>query len=287
MSTVVTKRDPFVLFFNISCLSCYVSSVSLRAAPVLRAHSRSDLRRRRRFSVTLHQERGCWPFKRDAAGPADVGRADRPCASLRRRCRPHHGLRTADSTEDEPTSQRPISSRSGDGREAEAAAPVEGRRAGESRLRPPRSSSMPSSRAKFGDSIKRGPNPGSGDMSVNLSVQQVLSLWVSGSALQHFTEMWYWVFLWCLFSSLFVHGAAGLLMLVMLQRHRWGRLITLVLVSVGFLASLGGGVLTSAAVAGVYRMAGKGMVPLEALVLGVGQTALSVVISFSRILATL
>lgn len=58
-------------------------------------------------------------------------------------------------------------------------------------------------------------------------------------------EMWYWVFLWCLFSSLFVHGAVGLLMLVMLQRHKRGRLITVVLVSVGFLASLSGGVITS------------------------------------------
>lgn len=57
--------------------------------------------------------------------------------------------------------------------------------------------------------------------------------------------MWYWVFLWCLFTSLFVHGAVGLLMLVMLQRHKRGRLITLVLVSVGFLASLSGGVITS------------------------------------------
>lgn len=59
------------------------------------------------------------------------------------------------------------------------------------------------------------------------------------------SEMWYWVFLWCLFSSLFVYGAVGLLMLVMLQRHKRGRLITLVLVSVGFLASLSGGVITS------------------------------------------
>lgn len=45
--------------------------------------------------------------------------------------------------------------------------------------------------------------------------------------------------------------------------------------------------LSGAAVAGVYRVAGKDMAPLEALVFGVGQTALSVVISFSRILATL
>ncbi|XP_028317065.1 transmembrane protein 170B [Gouania willdenowi] len=151
---------------------------------------------------------------------------------------------------------------------------------------------MPSSRAQHSVWIKTGSYPGrtmsaSRDYTVNLSVQQVLSLWVQGATLQHFTEMWYWVFLWCLFSSLFVHGAAGLLMLVMLQRHKWGRLITLVLVSVGFLATLTGSVITSAAVAGVYRVAGKDMAPLEALVFGVGQTSLSVVISFSRILATL
>ncbi|KPP56604.1 transmembrane protein 170B-like [Scleropages formosus] len=121
------------------------------------------------------------------------------------------------------------------------------------------------------------------------SVQHVLSLGVQGAvpALQHFTEMWYWVFLWCLFSSLVVHGAVGLLMFVALQRHRRGRLITLVLLSVGLLSSLSGAVITSAAVAGVYRVAGKDMAPLEALVFGMGQTALTVLISLSRILATL
>ncbi|XP_029506082.1 transmembrane protein 170B-like [Oncorhynchus nerka] len=153
---------------------------------------------------------------------------------------------------------------------------------------------MSSSKATYSHLTKRGANPGRGgdrnmirDFSVNLSVQQVLSLWVQGTTLQHFTEMWYWVFLWCLFSSLLVHGAMGLLMLVMLQRHKRGRLITLVLVSLGFLTSLVGGVITSAAVAGVYRVAGKDMAPLQALVFGVGQTTLSVLISFSRILATL
>ncbi|CAL8396672.1 unnamed protein product [Gadus morhua 'NCC'] len=162
---------------------------------------------------------------------------------------------------------------------------------------------MSSPRAAFSHLIKRAAKPGGAggegggggggtmntnrDYNINLSVQQVLSLWVQGSTLQHFTEMWYWVFLWCLFSSLFVHGGVGLLMLVMLQRHRRGRIITVVMVSVGFLASLSGGVVTSAAVAGVYRVAGKDMAPLEALVLGVGQTTFSVIISFSRILATL
>ncbi|NWQ79193.1 T170B protein, partial [Columbina picui] len=101
------------------------------------------------------------------------------------------------------------------------------------------------------------------------------------------SEMWYWVFLWALFSSLFVHGAVGVLMFVMLQRHRQGRLISVIVVSIGFLCSVTGAMITSAAVAGIYRVAGKNMAPLEALVFGVGQTVLTLIISFSRILATL
>ncbi|KAM9122036.1 transmembrane protein 170A isoform 2-T2 [Pangshura tecta] len=42
-----------------------------------------------------------------------------------------------------------------------------------------------------------------------------------------------------------------------------------------------------AAIAGVYRAAAKQMIPFEALTLGVGQTFCVMVISFSRILATL
>uniref|UniRef100_A0A7M4E192 Transmembrane protein 170B n=1 Tax=Crocodylus porosus TaxID=8502 RepID=A0A7M4E192_CROPO len=100
-------------------------------------------------------------------------------------------------------------------------------------------------------------------------------------------KMWYWVFLWALFSSLFVHGAVAVLMFVMLQRHRQGRLISVIVVSIGFLGSVTGAMITSAAVAGIYRVAGKNMAPLEALVFGVGQTVLTLIISFSRILATL
>ncbi|XP_063115950.1 transmembrane protein 170B [Cavia porcellus] len=122
---------------------------------------------------------------------------------------------------------------------------------------------------------------------INLSVQQVLSLWAHGTVLRNLTEMWYWIFLWALFSSLFVHGAAGVLMFVMLQRHRHGRVISVIAVSIGFLASVTGAMITSAAVAGIYRVAGKNMAPLEALVWGVGQTVLTLIISFSRILATL
>ncbi|XP_054361711.1 transmembrane protein 170B isoform X2 [Mirounga angustirostris] len=80
---------------------------------------------------------------------------------------------------------------------------------------------------------------------INLSVQQVLSLWAHGTVLRNLTEMWYWIFLWALFSSLFVHGAAGVLMFVMLQRHRQGRVISLVAVSIGFLASVTGAMITT------------------------------------------
>eukprot|EP00076_Gallus_gallus_P013090 XP_015131468.1 transmembrane protein 170B isoform X2 [Gallus gallus] len=80
---------------------------------------------------------------------------------------------------------------------------------------------------------------------INLSVQQVLSLWAHGTVLRNLTEMWYWVFLWALFSSLFVHGAVGVLMFVMLQRHRQGRLISVIVVSIGFLGSVTGAMITN------------------------------------------
>ncbi|XP_076863935.1 transmembrane protein 170B [Brachyhypopomus gauderio] len=136
------------------------------------------------------------------------------------------------------------------------------------------------------------PDSGSGkdmseDYSPHLSARHRLWAQDTRSPQQNFTEMWYWVFLWCLFFSLLVHGATGMLMCVMLQRHRRGRLITVVIISVGCLASMTGSLITSAAVAGVYRVAGKNMTPLEALVLGLGQTTLTVIISFSRVLATL
>ncbi|XP_074064116.1 LOW QUALITY PROTEIN: transmembrane protein 170B [Macrotis lagotis] len=154
----------------------------------------------------------------------------------------------------------------------------------------PRASDPPPPQSR-GDSGGRPPGKmkaeGADNSMINLSVQQVLSLWAHGTVLRNLTEMWYWIFLWALFSSLFVHGAAGVLMFVMLQRHRQGRVISVIVVSIGFLASITGAMITSAAVAGIYRVAGKNMAPLEALVLGVGQTVLTLIISFSRILATL
>uniref|UniRef100_A0A4W3K2U5 Transmembrane protein 170A n=1 Tax=Callorhinchus milii TaxID=7868 RepID=A0A4W3K2U5_CALMI len=101
-----------------------------------------------------------------------------------------------------------------------------------------------------------------------------------------FTEMWYGVFLWALLSSVFIYVPAGLLGFVMLRHHKYGRFISLGIIG-GILGPIIAAVLTSAAIAGVYRAAAKQMVPLEALVLGIGQIFFVVAIAFLRILATL
>ncbi|KAM9095915.1 transmembrane protein 170B [Sarcophilus harrisii] len=201
---------------------------------------------------------------------------------------PRRPLRSSSSS---GSSYRPGSSSSGP-RGAPPPAPAAVAAAWRSRppAADPRASQPPPPRSR-GESGGRPPGKmkaeGADNSMINLSVQQVLSLWAHGTVLRNLTEMWYWIFLWALFSSLFVHGAAGVLMFVMLQRHRQGRVISVIVVSIGFLASITGAMITSAAVAGIYRVAGKNMAPLEALVLGVGQTVLTLIISFSRILATL
>ncbi|XP_047414001.1 transmembrane protein 170A-like [Sciurus carolinensis] len=77
--------------------------------------------------------------------------------------------------------------------------------------------------------------------------------------------MWYGVFLWALVSSLSFHIPAGLLALFTLEHPKYG----------------------SAAIAGVYRAAGKEMIPFETLTLGTGQTFCVLVVSFLWILAAL
>nr|XP_008521636.1 PREDICTED: transmembrane protein 170A isoform X1 [Equus przewalskii]XP_023493112.1 transmembrane protein 170A isoform X1 [Equus caballus] len=101
------------------------------------------------------------------------------------------------------------------------------------------------------------------------------------------TEMWYGVFLWALVSSLFFHVPAGLLALFTLRHHKYGRFMSVSILLMGIVGPITAGILTSAAIAGVYRAAGKEMIPFEALTLGTGQTFCVVVVSFLRILATL
>ncbi|XP_053255226.1 transmembrane protein 170A isoform X1 [Podarcis raffonei] len=106
-------------------------------------------------------------------------------------------------------------------------------------------------------------------------------------SLCEFTEMWYGVFLWAMVSSLFFHIPAALLALFTLRRHRYGRFMSVSILLMGFVGPLAAGILSSAAIAGVYKAAGKDMIPFVAMTFGVGQTFGVVMISFLRILATL
>ncbi|NWX03480.1 T170A protein, partial [Caloenas nicobarica] len=139
-----------------------------------------------------------------------------------------------------------------------------------------------------------GGEPGGGGGGL---LQQILSLRLVprvgngtttySSPLSTFPEMWYGVFLWALVSSLSFHVPAALLALFTLRHHKYGRFMSVSLLLMGIVGPITAGILTSAAIAGVYRAAAKKMIPFEALILGVGQTFCVVVVSFLRILATL
>ena len=118
------------------------------------------------------------------------------------------------------------------------------------------------------------------------SIQQIIDF-NPRDPLNGFGEMWYRIFLWTLFSSILVHIVAGAISFSQLRRHKIGRFAAIIIVVMGILSPLTGGVVTSAAVAGVYRASGFEMAPLHAFVYGVGQTILVIFISFTRILATL
>ncbi|CAL8358985.1 unnamed protein product [Lota lota] len=128
-------------------------------------------------------------------------------------------------------------------------------------------------------------------------VQQILSLNLvprqngtnrgNDTSLSEFSEMWYGVFLWAVVSSLVFHLPAALLALATLRQHKIARFMPIAIILMGIVGPVCGGVLTSAAIAGVYKAAGKTMMSLEALVFGVGQSFCILFISFLRLLATL
>ncbi|TRY65524.1 hypothetical protein DNTS_029108 [Danionella cerebrum] len=124
-------------------------------------------------------------------------------------------------------------------------------------------------------------------LSLNLVPRTNASSCGNDTSLCDFSEMWYGVFLWAVVSSLVFHLPAALLALATLRRHKMARFFPLGILLMGIIGPLFGGVLTSAAIAGVYKAAGKSMFSLEALVFGVGQSLCVFMISFLRVLATL
>lgn len=105
--------------------------------------------------------------------------------------------------------------------------------------------------------------------------------------LTSFGEMWYQIFLWALFSSIFVHTIAGAICFATLRQHKYGKFFPLLIIIMGVLLPLTSGVLSSAAVAFVYRASSYQLPPLYALFWGIGQTVVAACVGFTRILATL
>ncbi|XP_035232476.1 transmembrane protein 170A-like [Stegodyphus dumicola] len=109
----------------------------------------------------------------------------------------------------------------------------------------------------------------------------------SDAPLETFSEMWYKIFTWALFSSLFVHLINAAIAFGTLWKHKLGRFTAVAILLFGIIAPITGGVITSAAIAGVYSASRFQMMPDYAAVWGAGQTFLVVVMSYTRILATL
>ncbi|XP_032665748.1 transmembrane protein 170A [Odontomachus brunneus] len=105
--------------------------------------------------------------------------------------------------------------------------------------------------------------------------------------LTSFAEMWYQIFLWALFSSIFVHTIAGAICFATLRQHKYGKFFPLLIIIMGVLLPLTSGVVSSAAIAFVYRASSYQMPPLYALFWGIGQTVVAACVGFTRILATL
>ncbi|XP_037284308.1 uncharacterized protein LOC119177048 isoform X1 [Rhipicephalus microplus] len=75
------------------------------------------------------------------------------------------------------------------------------------------------------------------------SVINVIGLTPS-DPLDTFVEIWYQVFLWALFSSLFVHFVAAVVAFSMLRKQQIGRFTPLLILLMGLVAPLTGGALT-------------------------------------------
>lgn len=117
-------------------------------------------------------------------------------------------------------------------------------------------------------------------------IVDVLNL-ADNTPLVTFAEMWYQVFLWALFSSVLVHTIAAVIAFTTLRKHHFGKFFPIIILVMGTFAPLSSGVVSSAAIAFVYRASSLQMDPLYALFWGVGQTILAAAVGFTRILATL
>ena len=120
------------------------------------------------------------------------------------------------------------------------------------------------------------------------------------------TEIWYEVFIWCLFSSIFVYVFGAAIAFFTLRKHKFGRYLrdqafiacrvqlslssrfySLMILFMGFVIPMSLGVVSSASIAWVYKTSSFRMQSSHAVMWGVGQTCIHAVFGLTRILATL
>uniref|UniRef100_A0A1I7ZDL2 Transmembrane protein 170A n=1 Tax=Steinernema glaseri TaxID=37863 RepID=A0A1I7ZDL2_9BILA len=130
------------------------------------------------------------------------------------------------------------------------------------------------------------PSPsGSAAAESNFSLWKVVTL--SGESTNVFWEIWLSILLWMLISYALVHLVAGALSILMLRRHSWMPFLTVPFFAMFFVGPATFGAVTSASIALTFTTASIPVTCLICALLGITQTASVLVVSFSRLLATL
>lgn len=95
------------------------------------------------------------------------------------------------------------------------------------------------------------------------------------------------VWMWCVFSSAVIYSFAAILAFTTLRRHKLGRFYSVSILTMGLAVPLSLGLITSAAIAFVYKHSNFSMAPIHAAMWGAGQTVIHAAVGLTRILATL
>merc|ERR1712018_466595 len=102
----------------------------------------------------------------------------------------------------------------------------------------------------------------------------ILAFQKASTGLKTGTEIWYEVFIWCLFSSLFIYFLAAAAAFLTLRKHKFGGFYSLMILLMGVILPLTLGVLSSACIAFVYKTSSFSMDTSHAMMWGVGQTVI-------------
>ncbi|CAO1313775.1 unnamed protein product [Diamesa hyperborea] len=110
---------------------------------------------------------------------------------------------------------------------------------------------------------------------------------IKKETLSYFLEIWWSIFLWHVFSSIFIHTIAALVAFVTLRKHKFGRFFSIFIFVWGILVPLTSGNCTSALIAILHKLSIISISPMMAGVFGLSQTLIAACLGLTRILATL